>query len=354
MYMLASVPIWTGTALGLAIQFIRQGPRRFYRLHDRSHVQFPDPVKGLEHRFIEANGLRFHAVIAGADPKKPLMLMLHGFPEMWYSWRHQLQHFQDDFECVAVDLRGYGETDKPKGRRHYMMTELCADVPALVRALGRESCTLVGHDWGANIAWHCAYAYPEVIDRMVILCVPHPRGWRDNFDRDQAKRSSYILLFQLPGLAERLVLADDCAVLQQVWETGPGGLKTPGAFTDDDLERYKQSVSRPGAITAMLNYYRAGVDSFTRYPMTGKIANRNVIQIPTLFLYADSDHALGPQLLRGVEKYVADLDLHILQDCSHWAQQDRPDEVNKLMADFFAPRPLGKQYAGNGTVSARA
>ncbi|EFN51601.1 hypothetical protein CHLNCDRAFT_27786 [Chlorella variabilis] len=260
---------------------------------------------------------------------KPLMLMVHGFPEAWFSWRAQMAAFRDQYEIVAIDMRGYGVSSKPPGRAPYHMPELVADVNAvaghLLEEAGQEKLVLVGHDWGANTCWGAAATAPHLFSRLAIHCVPHPECFLRNMDGDQFARSWYIFAFQVPKLAEWALCANDYQLLEEVLTKPPGGCTTPGAY----IERYKQAFGRPGAATAAINFYRRVIDLASRYPAPA------LQRVPTMVVWAENDTALGQQLLRGIERYVESVRVEVLPGSSHWVQQDRPEEVNRLLASFL-------------------
>ncbi|EIE18291.1 alpha/beta-hydrolase [Coccomyxa subellipsoidea C-169] len=342
-----AVPIWAYQGF-LALLGVTLGREVFFSNVDRSAMKFKDPFD-LEHGFVTVNGLRLHTVSAGRGHGKPLMLFLHGFPELWFSWRRQMQQFKEDYEVVAVDMRGYGESDKPEGRHNYTIPTLASDTAALIKALGHERCVLVAHDWGGMVAWHTAALYPQAVERLVVMGLPHPASWRDNLDLDQFRRSWYMLFFQAPKLPEFLALAADAAFISGAFKTAAVAPRNKDAVSDEDVERYKQGFARPGAATASINYYRAFFDSETRSPQPeyrkAHELLRRGLKMPVLMLYAANDTALGPQLVRGTEKYVPDLELHVLEDCSHWVQQDQPELVQKLMRGFLerTAKSMGQQ-----------
>ncbi|KAK9833515.1 hypothetical protein WJX81_000275 [Elliptochloris bilobata] len=338
-----AVPIWAYQgALGLlAAIFARD---QFFARKDRSGIEYPDPPQ-FEHRFIQANGLRFHTVVTGGGRGKPLMLFLHGFPELWYSWRRQLEELADDYECVAIDMRGYNLSDKPKGRENYRIDVMTDDIAALVEALGHKRCTLVAHDWGGTIAWFFAALHPQAVERLIVCGLPHPIATLENFGVRQWRRSWYILWYQAPFLPEWLSLAADCSFIDRALRTGPHAPRRPGTISDEDLERYKQALTRPGAMTASLEYYRSLVDRETRAPAPRYLEAKRrlragLLPMPVLMLYGGQDAALGPELVNGTEKYVPDLELHVL-DCSHWVQQECWEDTNALMRAWLAKHPAG-------------
>ncbi|MEL6787737.1 MAG: alpha/beta fold hydrolase, partial [Cyanobacteria bacterium J06607_15] len=204
-----------------------------------------------QHNFIKTNGINLHYVSAGSGQ---LMLMLHGFPEFWYSWRHQLEEFATDYHTVAVDLRGYNDSDKPEGLAAYQMSEFIEDVRGIITGLGYEDCILVAHDWGGAIAWNFAYAYPEMVEKLIVLNIPHPAKFAQGLRTpEQLFKSWYILAFQIPLLPEFLLQLND---YQAVKEAFLGMAINKTAFSEADLNAYRDAAAKPGALTAMINYYR--------------------------------------------------------------------------------------------------
>jgi pimeloyl-ACP methyl ester carboxylesterase len=278
------------------------------------------------HDLLEINGLRLHCVRQGQGP---LLLFLHGFPEFWYSWRHQLDYFCDRYTCVALDLRGYNHSDKPDGVENYRLEVLVEDVRGAMAALGYDRMTLVGHDWGGAIAWAFAYAHPDLLDRLIVMNIPHPAKFAEGLRTpQQMARSWYIGLFQLPLLPEFLLQAGDFWLIEQIFR-GMAIDKT--AFSDADLREYKAAAAQPGALTAMVNYYRAlGLDRPLQRPW-------GILDRPTLLIWGEDDAALGKELTYGTEAYVSDLRLRYIPHCSHWVQQEQPQQVNALMDEFLTP-----------------
>jgi epoxide hydrolase 4 len=280
-----------------------------------------------QHDYITSNGIRLHYVTQGEGP---LMLMLHGFPEFWYSWRHQIPEFAKDYKVVALDLRGYNDSDKPKDTSAYRMSELIKDVEGVIRGLGYDRCVLVGHDWGGAIAWQFAYAHPEMVDRLIILNLPHPAKFSEGLRTpQQLLRSSYIFFFQLPVLPELVLQAGD---YQMVANALRGMAIDKTTFSPEDLERYKDAAAKRGALTAMLNYYRNILQQGMVAKEWGKLS------VPTLLIWGENDAALGIELTYGTEAYVEDLTVRYIPNCSHWVQQEKPDLVNQYMREFLTAR----------------
>jgi len=277
-----------------------------------------------QHDYIISNGVKLHYVTQGEGP---LMLMLHGFPEFWYSWRHQIPEFAKDYKVVALDLRGYNESDKPQQQSAYVMSEFIKDVEGVIKGLGYERCVLVGHDWGGMIAWYFAYAHPEMLERLIVLNIPHPVKFAEGLRTpQQLLRSSYAFFFQLPVLPELLIQWSD----YQALESGFKGMAVnKSAITAADIETYKNAASRRGALTAMLNYYRNAFPSVLKQDWS-------ILQVPTLMIWGEEDQALGKELTYGTQEYVQNFQLRYIPNCSHWVQQEQPEVVNRYIREFLA------------------
>ena len=205
----------------------------------------------MQHKYLTTNGIRLHYVTQGEGP---LMLFLHGFPEFWYSWRHQINEFAKDHTVVAIDMRGYNKSDKPKEKSAYVMTEFIKDVDGVIDALGYEQCVLVAHDWGGAVAWQFAYAYPHRLSKLIVLNLPHPAKFAAGLRTpQQLLRSWYIAFFQLPILPELLLKANHYAAIRAAFRDSA---INPAALTEEDLDALVTAAAQPGALTSMLNYYR--------------------------------------------------------------------------------------------------
>jgi pimeloyl-ACP methyl ester carboxylesterase len=278
---------------------------------------------GWAHHEALVNNVRLHWVEAGAGTP---VLLLHGFPEFWWEWRRQIQPLADaGFRVIAPDLRGYNLSDKPRGVSAYRIENLVADVEGLIRQTGAQRAHVVGHDWGGIVAWWLAMISPECVDRLAILNAPHPAVFRRELRKpDQMLRSWYAAAFQVPVLPEMAIRRNDFAILEGIFRASS---VRPGAFTDDDIRRYTESAGRPGALTAMLNYYRAAL----RYPgpPTRRIDHR------TLLIWGERDQALSIRNTHGLEEWVPNLRIERIPEASHWVAAEVPDRVNALLPDFL-------------------
>ncbi len=272
-------------------------------------------------------GVRLHAVEAGPEDG-PLALLLHGFPDCWYGWSRQIPALvRMGYRVVALDQRGYNQSDKPRDLAAYALDRLTADILAVLRDLGREKAVVVGHDWGGVVAWRLAMDYPEVVDRLVILNAPHPRAMAREMNRgwQQRLRSLYALFFQLPWLPEALLTLSPRATARLV--VGRLGTRE-GVLASDDVEILAGAIAQPGAMTAALNWYRAAV----RFPPARRTAD---IHRPTLVLWGTDDPALGIELTEGLDAWVPGHQLRYFPGAGHWVQLDVAAEVNDEIAAFL-------------------
>ncbi|WP_353734823.1 MULTISPECIES: alpha/beta hydrolase [unclassified Okeania] len=274
--------------------------------------------------FITANSIKIHYVTQGSGP---LMLMLHGFPEFWYSWRHQIPEFAQDYKAVALDLRGYNESDKPEDKSAYVMSEFIKDIEGVIKELGYEKCVLVGHDWGGVIAWSFAYAHPEMVEKLIVMNIPHPAKFKEGLGTpEQLLRSWYMFFFQLPFLPELMLEFDDYQGIGSIFKS----MVNKSAVTDADIEAYKDAVAKRGALTSMINYYRNIFSGFFNQQEWG------ILRIPTLMLWGEEDTALGKELTYGTEEYVENFQIRYIPNCGHSVQQEQPQLVNQYMREFLS------------------
>jgi epoxide hydrolase 4 len=279
-----------------------------------------------KHDFITTNGIKLHYVTQGEGK---LMLMLHGFPEFWYSWRHQIPEFAKDYKVVALDLRGYNESDKPQQLEAYNIQELRQDVAGVITGLGYENCILVGHDWGGAIAWNFAYYYPQMVEKLIVLNIPHPAKLVEGLRMpQQLLKSWYIFFFQLPFLPEWLIQSNDYQLIAEGLQRMAIDKST---FSLADLEAYKDAAAKRGALTAMVNYYRNIFQGLLQDSLKQK-----ELEIPTLMIWGENDAALSKELTYETAKYVKNLTIKYIPNCSHWVQQEQPQLVNQYIREFLS------------------
>jgi len=289
-------------------------------------------VAQVTEKYYRVNGIWLHTVESGPEGG-PVLIFLHGFPEFWYGWRKQIAFFAErGYRVVVPDQRGYNLSSKPKGIRAYRVRELTQDVADLIVALGSEQVHLVGHDWGAAVAWAMAAFYPHLLQRVVIINVPHPAVMRQTLRKrlNQLFRSWYVFFFQLPILPQWVIGLGRYYLLRRSMRK----TSLPGAFSDADLSRYVTAWSQPGSLPAMINWYRAAL----QYPNPGAVSHRTVIRVPLLILWGAKDTFLRAEMAR---KSLAQCRLGQLQmfpDATHWVHHERSAEVNGAILDFIEAR----------------
>lgn len=254
----------------------------------------------------------------------PLIVLLHGFPEFWYSWRYQIPFLANlGYTVVAPDLRGYNDTDKP--RKGYDAPNLLRDIEGLIKGLGQAKAIIVGHDWGGVLAWSFAIHYPQMTGRLIVMNAPHPQAMLREFRTlKQLRKSWYIFLFQLPWLPERMLLRNHASLIGRVLR---GNTVQKDAFPPEVIAKYQKAISKPGSMTAALNYYR---HIFLQRPEMS-----SHISAPTLLIWGEQDVALGIELTHGLEQWIDNIQVERIPDSGHWVQQEQPDKVNQLMQAFL-------------------
>ncbi|MCA1636716.1 MAG: alpha/beta fold hydrolase [Acidobacteria bacterium] len=258
----------------------------------------------IRHGYAQIGGVRLHYAERGSGGR--LVILLHGFPECWYSWRHQLNALGEHYTVVAPDMRGFNLSDKPTRVEDYKIDLLVDDVLGLIRHFGAQQAAIIGHDWGAGVSWAVAQRNPEYVWKHVAMQVPPMAVWRANMTFRQALRSWYMLFFQLPLLPEWLMSARDYAFVERIFKKT---VVRPGTFTDTDIAVYKKALREPGALTAALNYYRANV--FSMFMKRGRVRNVNA--------------------------YVAASYREVrIKTSAHWVQNEAVEEVNAALQSFLA------------------
>ncbi|MDQ1708253.1 MAG: hypothetical protein QOJ88_1464 [Pyrinomonadaceae bacterium] len=293
----------------------------------------------ITHGYAQVNGVRLHYTESGAGDN--LVILLHGFPEFWYSWRHQLTALGETYHVVAPDMRGYNLSDKPARVEDYRIEILVEDVVGLIKHFGATSAALIAHDWGAGVAWAVAQKYPELISKLAIMQVPPAAVWRTNMSVHQLLRSWYMFFFQLPRIPEWAIGRKNLAAIDQTFLENVG---RKGTFSNDDVAKYKEALRQPGALTAAVNYYRANVARLLSRPATttqqdaGAEATRTDgrIRVPTLFIFGEQDFAILPATIRGWEKQIDAPHRELrIADSGHWVQNEAADEVNAALLEFL-------------------
>lgn len=286
-----------------------------------------------ETTYIETNGIKLHVVMAGPKDGQPVIL-LHGFPEFWYGWRKQIPALVEaGYRVIVPDQRGYNLSDKPKGIKAYTLDKLADDILGLMDAFGYDKVHLIGHDWGAIVAWAFAIWHPERLHKLGILNVPHPAvmlNFLRRGDPEQLRRSWYVFAFQIPWLPEAIMQSDNWRGAERVLR-GSGKIHT---FTNTDIVEYKKAWSKPGAMTAMINWYRAAV----RY--LPKLLKDVRVKVPTLMIWGMQDVALSHRMARPSIDYCDDGKLVLFEDATHWVQHDEAEAVNQLLLEFLSGKTI--------------
>lgn len=284
-------------------------------------------------QFVTANGITFEVDQCGTGEK--FALLLHGFPESKFSWRFQMPLLARlGYRVWAPNLRGYGKTSRPTSVSDYHIDHLVGDVAGLIDAAGAKETLLVAHDWGAVIAWQFAIRKMRPLSGLVIMNVPHPacfvralRTW------SQLKKSWYVFFFQLPWLPERVLAARGAEAIGRAFTDMAVDKRR---FPSEVVDEYRRSAQEPGAVRAMINYYRAAMraDRRAMNPTPGTVDAR------TLMIWGEEDSALDKATTHGTEEFVADLTLRYLPGVSHWVQQEAPEKVNAMLEAWLAGGPV--------------
>lgn len=280
----------------------------------------------LEHIVFRNGPIEVHAVASG-PPDGPVVVLLHGFPEFWYSWHKQIEPLASaGFRVIVPDQRGYDKSSKPRGAAFYALTELTSDILAIADQLGQTRIFLAGHDWGAAVAWSVALLHPQRIAKLAILNVPHPSVMRRylNTNRRQFRRSWYMFFFQLPWLPEAAFSAFN-------FRLGVRSLvrsSRPGTFSPEDLAQYRAAWSQPGALTAMINWYRAAFRYRSKFP-------DSTVHVPTRILWGERDAFLLSAMAQDSLRYCDSAELYTFANATHWLQHEEPARVSELLIDFF-------------------
>jgi pimeloyl-ACP methyl ester carboxylesterase len=280
---------------------------------------------------IDCGEVRLSCQVTGEGP---LVVLLHGFPESHHSWRHQVPVLSQNCRVAVPDLRGYGNSDRPAAVADYAVPKLVEDIAGLIRALGYERATIVGHDWGGALAWAFAALHPEMTERVAVLNCPHPVNLVEAVRGNprQLLRSGYVFFFQLPWLPETILRLGSGFLVQSFrWSA-----VQKDAFRQADLAVFRRELSRPGLLRAGIDWYRAGFRAqlgLSRYGI--KVESLPMIEAPALLLWGTGDRFLGRELTEGTERHVRQLRTVYLDQCGHWTQQEQPERVNFLLLEFI-------------------
>ncbi len=283
----------------------------------------------LEHKQISTNGVSLHVVQAG-DPNGELVLLLHGFPEFWYGWRKQIEYLAAAGYWVwAPDQRGYNLSEKPPGIEAYKISTLAADIVGLIDAAEREQAYVVGHDWGAAVAWTVAIRHAERVKKLAILNVPHPKIMQQTIMSSPAQmlKSWYIGFFQIPVIPEIMNSLGDYRLTAQALLQS----SKPGTFSDADMAEYIRAWKQPGAMSSMINWYRA----MGRRLDDGAFSANPRVTVPTIIIWGAQDRFLQREMAQESTTLCDDARVVYFEDATHWVQHEKPNEVNALLSEFF-------------------
>lgn len=284
-------------------------------------------MEKIAFQLIETNGVLLHTAVAGPEDG-PLVILLHGFPEFWYGWNHQIDALTElGYRVMAPDQRGYNLSSKPRGAENYTLNDLRDDIAGLIEQSGKEKAVVIGHDWGGAVAWQLAATRPELVDKLIAINIPHPQAMPRVMMRNpmQWVKSSYMVYFQLPKLPERMMAAGDFRFMKQAL----ADTSRKDAFSGEDLERYRQAWAQPLALTGMLNWYRAlPKGSFRQTP-------KRKIDVPVRILWGVGDQFLSTQLAKESLKFCADGELVFIGQATHWVHHEQPLIVNRLIREFL-------------------
>jgi pimeloyl-ACP methyl ester carboxylesterase len=283
----------------------------------------------IKHDYAQVGSVRLHYAVAGSGSN--LVVLLHGFPECWYSWRNQITALSDEYTVVAPDLRGYNLSDKPPRVEDYDMGKLVDDVTGLIHHLGREKAAVIGHDWGASIAWAVGLRHPEYVWKLGALQVPPLPIWRKNLTLKQFCASWYMFFFQIPYLPEWLMKQKNFKLIEDAFKNTTA---VKGIITDTEIAVYKKALSEPGALTAAINYYRANVRKIFSKEDSPQTTKR--IKVPTLFIYGEKDSAVLQTTVKGVKDFINAPYTEVrIPHSAHWVQQEAATEVTAAIRKFL-------------------
>jgi pimeloyl-ACP methyl ester carboxylesterase len=288
----------------------------------------------LEHKMVSTNGINLHVVFAGPENGKPVIL-LHGFPEFWRGWLKQIEPLANaGYHVIVPDQRGYNLSDKPKGVSSYHIDTLAKDIISLIDAVGQEKAIVIGHDWGAAVAWHLATHYPKRVEKLGILNVPNPTIMVQTLRTSltQLRKSWYMFFFQIPWLPEWGLGRNNAQGAVELLRRS----SNPGTFSDQDLTHYREAWAQPGALTAMINWYRSALRSGfgDGFKVSQELPR---ITVPTLMLWGKQDVALGHEMAQPSIDLCEDGVLVFFDDATHWVQHDMVNEVSNQLLKFLTP-----------------
>ena len=280
----------------------------------------------IEFEYIETNGITLHVAVTGPKDGE-LVILLHGFPDFWYGWRKQIEMLTEAGYRVAVpDQRGYNKSDTPKGKKAYVINELKQDVIGLIKHFKRKDAVIIGHDWGGAVGWHLVSTHPEFVQKFIAINIPHMGVFPKALLKtpSQLIRSLYMVFFQIPILPEKILSGRDFKNTAEVLK----GSSRDGTFTENDIKEYKQAWSKPGALSGMLNWYRAISSSM-------KHISKEKIEVPVKIIWGEQDRFLSKRLAEESLKFINAASVTWIKDATHWVNQEEADIVNKEILKFL-------------------
>lgn len=284
-------------------------------------------MEQVSFEYVKTNGITLHTAVAGPE-NGPLVVLLHGFPEFWYGWIHQIEPLAaKGYRVVVPDQRGYNLSDKPEGIENYTLDLLRDDIVGLIEGFERTSATVIGHDWGGAVAWHLAATKPQYVEKLIAVNIPHPKAMPRVMKKNPAQwvKSSYIAFFQVPELPEKTLAAD-------YFKTMVGSLVStsrPKTFSEEEISAYQSAWAQPGALTAMLNWYRAiRKGSMLQTP-------EDKVEVPVRILWGLGDQFLSPMLAKESLNFCADGELVFIGEATHWVHHEQAQIVNMLISQFL-------------------
>jgi len=317
----------------LLISVIRNGPRKTFYQKDRSVKPAVLSSNALgTHKFVrlKGSGIKLHYVISGPEDK-PVMLFLHGVIECWYAWRHQIKEFSSNYRVVALDLRGFGDSDKPRHVSDYFVGKLTDDVREFITELGCQKCIVVGQDWGGVIGWRLAHLYGDVIDKLILLNATHSAIWEEVLlsTWKQFFMSWYVFFFQVPILPNILLRINDLQAVRQLLCGPKSGVKQ-GAVSEDDLEVVKYGLNNYDDWIAPLGYYRGAL----RYQGIG--LREPKITSPVLLIWGTKEVTLHRRIAELSKTCAYNCTVKYVDGACHWVHHDEPIQVNNLIKEFLS------------------
>ncbi len=292
----------------------------------------------VENNFVYVNKIKLHYIKSG---KGEPILLLHGFPDFWYTWRYQIPVFAKSYKVIAPDLRGYNKSDKPERLEAYSTSNLVQDILELIKKINEKKITVIGHDWGGAIAWYIAMMNPELIKNLIIINSPHPVMLLKKFwalDVKQFQKSWYVFFFQLHGIPENVLSRDNYSMLKMMLRRSTAD---ETVFNDLAMQKYIDAWSQPGALTASINYYRvnwniARILSMTKEQQNELLQGFTKIKCPTLVIWGEKDIALDKSLTIGLEELVeGKFQLQIFPNYGHWVHLEASNLVNTSILNFL-------------------